>query len=56
MLSNHVIKMVILVDVAMMGQLNDPALVGDVRLAMMVFGFIYSRLGFLRMCNTSQAG
>ena len=41
--------MVGVVDVAMMGRLNDPAFIGGVGLGMMVFNFMYFGLGFLRM-------
>ena len=52
MLSNITVPLVGVVDVAMMGRLNDPAFIGGVGLGMMVFNFIYFGLGFLRMGTT----
>ena len=52
MLSNITVPLVGVVDVAMMGRLNDPAFIGGVGLGMMVFNFIYFGLGFLRMATT----
>ena len=52
MLSNITVPLVGVVDVAMMGRLNDPAFIGGVGLGMMVFNFMYFGLGFLRMGTT----
>ena len=52
MLSNITVPLVGVVDVAMMGRLNDPAFIGGVGLGMMVFNFMYFGFGFLRMGTT----
>ncbi len=54
MLSNITVPLVGVVDVAMMGRLNDPAFIGGVGLGMMVFNFMYFGLGFLRMGTTGM--
>ncbi len=54
MLSNITVPMIGVVDVAMMGRLNDPAFIGGVGLGMMVFNFMYFGLGFLRMGTTGM--
>ena len=53
-LSNITVPLVGVVDVAMMGRLNDPAFIGGVGLGMMVFNFMYFGLGFLRMGTTGM--
>jgi MATE family multidrug resistance protein len=54
MLSNITVPMIGVVDVAMMGQLDDPAFIGGVGLGMLVFNFMYFGLGFLRMGTTGM--
>ena len=52
MLSNIAVPLVVVVDVAMMGSLNDPAFIGGVGLGMIEFNFMCFGLGFLRMGTT----
>ena len=51
-ISNVTVPLVGAVDVAMMGQINDPAFIGGVGLGMMLFNAIYFGMGFLRMGTT----
>ena len=41
-----------LVDIAVIGNLGDPALIGAVAVGAIIFSFIYWGLGFLRMGTT----
>ena len=52
MLSNMTMPLVGASDVAMMGHLSDPALVGGVALGSLLFNFFYMGFGFLRMATT----
>lgn len=52
MLSNMTMPLVGATDVAMMGHLSDPALVGGVALGSLLFNFFYMGFGFLRMGTT----
>ena len=51
-LSNLTLPLVNAVDVAMMGHLSDPALVGGVSLGGISLGFLYLIFGFLKMSTT----
>ena len=51
-LANITVPLVGAVDTAMMGHFPDPAYIGGVALGALVFNFLYSGLGFLRMCTT----
>ena len=54
MLSNITFPLGGVVDVAMMGRLNDPAFIGGFGPGMMVLNFMYFRLGFLRKGTTGM--
>ena len=51
-LSNATVPLVGIADVAVVGQLNDPALIGGVSLGSTVFAFLFWAFGFLRMGTT----
>lgn len=51
-LANITIPLVGAADTAMMGRLDDASFVGGVALGSLVFNFIYSGFGFLRMATT----
>ena len=52
MLSNLTLPLVGAVDVAMMGHLPDPALIGGVALGALIFNFVFLFFSFLRMSTT----
>ncbi len=51
-LANITVPLVGAVDTAMMGHFPDPSYIGGVALGTLVFSFLYSGLGFLRMGTT----
>ena len=51
-LSNATVPLVGMADTAVMGQLNDPALIGGVALGSTIFAMLFWAFGFLRMGTT----
>jgi MATE family multidrug resistance protein len=51
-LSNATVPLVGIADTAVMGQLNDPALIGGVALGSTIFAMLFWAFGFLRMGTT----
>jgi MATE family multidrug resistance protein len=51
-LSNATVPLVGIADTAVMGQLNDPALIGGVSLGATIFAMLFWAFGFLRMGTT----
>ncbi len=51
-LSNATVPLVGMADTAVMGQLNDPALIGGVALGSTIFAMLFWTFGFLRMGTT----
>ena len=45
MLSNITVSLIGVIDVAMMGRLNNPAFIGGIKLGIMVFNFCISDFG-----------
>ncbi len=51
-LSNATVPLVGIADTAVVGQLNDPALIGGVSLGSAIFAMLFWAFGFLRMGTT----